>query len=354
MAENSITYDFDVILSSTLMNYRANGKFKDNITSANPTMWWLHEKKRATQDGGQRIVIPIRFAKNSTVKSYSGYDPFDTTPQDNQTSAYYEWRQLGGTITIDGMTKAKNSGKSRIIKILDEKISNCEDTMAEDINLQLWAITPGAKDILSIPAMIVKAPQTTDAAAPGGLDGTAKTYWRNKYKESSATTVKALVWEMRNLYNSCSLGGNKMKRGYPDLGVCNQYTYESVENHMSDKERYMNADTAAKARSVGFENIKFKQCTLFFDEHVPDAYGDGTTGYDWDNASWTYGSLYFMNTNFIEYVTMPGKDLHVGGFIESATQDAWTSKVVHYHQLCTSARRKQGVLTKINSSTLSE
>ena len=350
MAENSITYNFDEILSSTLINWRNDGKYHDNVFKAIPSFWWIYEKMKASQQGGERIAINLQYGKNTTVGSYSRYDVIDTTPQDNQTTVYYPWAQFAGSVTIDGYSERINQGKSQIVNLLQAKVSELEGSMSEDLNRQLWQVSPGTKDILSIPSLIPLAPQTTDAMSPGGLSGTTKTYWRNQTSQSSGSTWKAVIVEAKHLYNLCSKGGNKNGSGAPDLAICDQNTYEHIENYMTEQERYTDSDLGAKARSVGFENIKFKRATLFWDEMVPDAYGDGTTGYNYDSGSYTYGALYFLNTNYLEYVVMSGCDLKPQPFLKPVNQDARTSLTLHMHNLCVSARRKHGVLHHITRS----
>ncbi len=347
MAENSITYNFDEIMSSTLLNWRDKGKYHNNVFKSIPTFWWIYEKMKNSQQGGERIVINIQFGKNTTVGSYSRYDIIDITPQDNQTSIYYPWKQFSGAVTIDGYSTRINQGKSRIVNLLEAKITELENSMAEDLNTQLWRVSPGSKDILSIPAIIVLAPQTTDAASPGGLSGTTKSYWRNQTSQSAATTWKGVIIEAKHLYNLCSKGGNKNGNGAPDLGICDQNTYEHIENYMTEQEKYVDADLGTKARSVGFQNIKFKNANLFWDEMVPDAYGDGTTAYDYDHASYTYGALYFLNTNHVEYVVMEGCDLVPQPFLKPVNQDARTSLTLHMHNFCINTRKKHGVLHHI-------
>jgi len=62
----------------------------------NPFMYWIHANgRKRTEDGGERIVIPLEYGKNDTIKSMtSGYDTIDTTPQEHMTSAYYQWKKL--------------------------------------------------------------------------------------------------------------------------------------------------------------------------------------------------------------------------------------------------------------------
>ena len=57
MAVSSFTYEFDSILSTTLMNYRK--KMYDNIFNATPFFYWIHAAgRKRIEDGGERIVIP--------------------------------------------------------------------------------------------------------------------------------------------------------------------------------------------------------------------------------------------------------------------------------------------------------
>ena len=361
MAINSFTFNLDQYLSTTLLNYRTkSGKMYDNIFKSNPTFFFLHEKGRKEYwYGGERIIVPLQYGKNTTVQDYSRYDPIDTTPQDNQTAAYYEMRQKSASIAIDGFSLRQNSGKHQLINLLKTKVGEAEDSMAEEIGMDLWRIAPAsAKAILSIPSFIKLAPQTTDAQSPGGFSAVTYSWWRNQYLASTATTWAMMVAQMRKLYNDCSKGSKKNAGGPPDFAVASQEAYEYVENHMATKERYIDADSVGgKARSVGFENIRFKNCNLFWDEFVPDAYGDGTTGYDAvavdADSSWTANSIYFMNSKYLTYTVDVATDLQIGKFQKPHQQDAKVAPILHYHQLTCSNRAKQGVLYNITAAITS-
>ena len=64
-------------------------------------------------NGGERIQVPLMYGTNSTVKSYRGYEQLDTTPQDGMTSAFYEWKEVAGTISISRLEQRQNSGEGR-------------------------------------------------------------------------------------------------------------------------------------------------------------------------------------------------------------------------------------------------
>jgi len=362
MAENSFTYNLDEILSSTLLAYRTkSGKFYDNIFKANPTFYALHEKgRRDTIDGGERITVPLQYAKNSTVTRYHRYSPINITPQDNETSAYYQWKQMGDSIIIDGLSLRQNSGKHQLINLLKHKTTDAEMSLAEEINADLWRCTPLTDGILSIPSIVVPKPSSVDGSTPGNIDGTSKSYWRNQTSgqmTSAITTWKIMKIKMNNMYNTCSKGAAKNGcGGFPDLIITNQESFEYYDNYMDEKSRYI-SPMGQKAVSVGFQNFTFKNADMFWDEHVPDAYGsaDDGTGYDWDNSSATYGSMYFLNSQFLYYYVDKVVDLKITPFEKGTShgQDARVALILHMHQLACSNRSKHGIIYGISKSLTS-
>jgi hypothetical protein len=302
MAVNSFTYNLDEVLTHTMLTYRENGKFYDNIFKMNPTMWFLHEKDRKANwegSGDGRIVVNLQYGTNSTIGPYSKYGTIDTTPQDNQTAAYYDMKQLGGSITIDRFSLRCNRGKAALQSILKTKTQEAEMTMAQDINASLWQVTPATNDITGIPNIIYKSPSSGDTD-PGGIagDGTGNEWWRNQYSAgtgSAAISTWALLnFYMLHIYNDCSKGAalrtskGSFMGNAPDLLIGTQETWEAYEHSLWNKSRYVNPD-AQKAASWGFESIVYRKAVFMWDEMVDDAY----TGTYYPTAR-TTGSLYFI------------------------------------------------------------
>src|SRR3990167_594335 len=88
-------------------------------------------------NGGERIAVPLMYGTSSTVKSYSDYETLDTTPQDGMTTAFYDWREIAGTISISRKEERQNSGEGRLLNLLEQKIKQAEMTMRETLNTQL-------------------------------------------------------------------------------------------------------------------------------------------------------------------------------------------------------------------------
>jgi len=80
----------DSVLSTTLANYK--GTMEDEIFKAIPLYYKLYETgNKRTISGGESIVVPLMYGKNSTVAGYSGYGIIDTTPQEGISSAKFNF-----------------------------------------------------------------------------------------------------------------------------------------------------------------------------------------------------------------------------------------------------------------------
>ena len=355
MPINSITYSFDDILSTTWMNYRS--KLYDNIFNACPFFYWLHANgRKRVEAGGERIVIPLEYGKNDTIASMtSGYDTIDVTPQEEVTSAYYNWKEIAGSTSISNKELAMNQGKHKILNLLQVKANNTEMSFTEKLEAMILAFTAGngSHDLNPLFALLTKAGTGT----VGGINSTTYAWWKNQKKESSTgstTTWAQFIKEMASLYNSCSKGGSKGKRSHPDLILCDQRYYETYESAARDKGRI--AMTNENVADLGFGGLKFKGATMMWDEYVPDL--DTVvpvTNPDtyWTTESGDYSSAAFINSEFLEFVVCQGQDFTIGPFIQPENQKAKTSIIYLMGEVCCSNRRKQGIHYKIDQQIAS-
>lgn len=350
-APSTNTVYYDALLSTTLDAYMAGGTMFDNIFKDSAFMAALRLMDGVdTQDGGERIRAPIMYADNSTVKSYSGADTLDTTLQDGMTTAFYEWREIGGTIGITRKEERQNSGEAAKIKLLQQKIGQAEMTMAETLNQQLVQGTvssatfvPGndAKDLNPL-GWFLRKDRTTDPTTGGNvgnLAGATYSWWRHQTGELdgtadsdttfglNVTTYKGLVVGLRRLYNHCSKGTG----GAPNLALFDQVSYETYENALDEKVRYTNTALA----DMGFDNIKLRGATCIWDEQVPDI----ETG----TAAITKGTVFMLNTRFYKVVIDAQTDIVSTPFIEPENQTVRTSKILFMGNAACSNLRKLGV-----------
>lgn len=310
-----------------------------------------------TQDGGERIRAPLMYQANSTVKSYSGADTLDTTIQDGMTTAFYEWKEIGGTISITRKEERQNSGEAAKIGLLRQKIRQAEMSMREVLNEQLVVGTvsgatfvPGndQKDLNPLGYFLRKlnATDPTVGGNVGNISGADEDWWRHKTAalggaantgnafNLTVTTYKGLVVGLKRLYNHCSRGSG----GSPSVVLFDQVTYETYENALDDKVRYTNT----KLADMGFDNIKLRGATCIWDEVVPDI-ENGT-------AAITLGTAFFLNTNFYQLIIDSETDIVSTPFVEPENQTVRTSKILFMGNAAVSNMRKHGVGYEISQS----
>ena len=309
---------FDAIVATTLKNYRRT--LADNITGQQALIYLLKERGYFNErDGGETIVEPLLLGENSTVGSYSGWDILDISPQEGISACEVAWKQIAGSVTINGSEEFKNSGsKTKIVSLLESKVKQLEISMRNEVNEQLFAdgTGNGGKDITGLALMI------EDGAAwgsYGGIDSNVTTLWRNVFLDESGALDLA---SMRNVYNSIRKGKSSC-----DLILTTQSVYEDYEALALANNQVTR--TSNKLGDAGFENLEFKGKPMVYDE-------DCTSGY-----------MYFLNSEYMKMVVGKGKYFTNTPFQRPDDQDSKVSQVLLYCNLVTMNRNRLGLLNGI-------
>ena len=345
------TIYYDSLLSTTLMAFRDT--LVDNIFKDSAYLAFLRMSDAVKmQNGGERIAMPLMYGDNNTVKSYSGEEVLDTTIQDGMTTAFYEWKEIGGTISITRKEERQNSGEGRLINLLESKIKQAEMSMRETLNQQLVQGTvsgatfvPGndGKDLYPLGYFFRKANATnpTTGGNVGNISAATEAWWRHKTAVADSasvdtgnafamavTTYAGMKAALRRLYNHCSRGSG----GSPDLVLFDQVTFETYENALDTSVRYQNTTMA----DMGFDTIKLRGATCLWDELVPDI-DNGTTAI-------TAGTAFMINTKFYNLVIDSETDIITTPFVEPENQTVKTAKILFMGNAAISNMRKHGVM----------
>ena len=349
-APSANTINYDALLSTTLFAYRdtmVDNIFKDSAFLA--AMREFNGVER--QNGGERVQMPLMYGKNETVKSYSQYETLDTTPQEGMTSAFYDWREIAGTISISRKEERQNSGEGRLIGLLEQKVKQAEMSMREELNAQLLRGTvssatfvPGndAKDLNPLGWFLRKA-NATDPVSGGNVGNIAsasESWWRHNTAildtgtaetgnafALNVSTYAGLKVALRRMYNFCGRGSG----GFPNLLVGDQVSFETYENALDVNIRF----ASTRLGELGFDSVKVRGAEFIWDELVPDVEA-GT-------AAITKGTVYFLNTNFYKLIIDSETDIVTTPFIEPENQTAKTAKVLFMGNAAVSNMRKLGV-----------
>ena len=350
-APYSETRYFDQILATTYDYYRP--VLVDNIFKMNALFYKLRESgSYEYQNGGASLVFPLLHGKNQTTSWYEDDEEIDVTVQEGITVAKMPWVQMAASIAFTRKQRRMNSGKQQIINLISAKIKQAEMSMHEEFNDALFDSGGGkysestsltSKKIAGLQAIVAEDPESYDL---GGIDCSTYTWWKNKAKGDAGT---AMTWTedmgdtpaaatgplyMRQLYAYCSKGTG----GPPDFGFAGLYAYTQYETHMAQKQRYTDPAMA----KMGFDNIRFRNMTLFWDEAVASASVTASTGLS------SAICMYFLNTKFLHLKVDSQTDFIRTNFQRPVNQDSEAALILWMGNLCTSQRRKHGVLTDGN------
>ena len=320
MAVNS---NFDTLTATTLKNYRKT--LEDNIFTSNPLFYWLKEKGRMKVDntGGTQIICPLMYGKNTTAKSYAGYDVIDVIPQDGISAAEYDWAQYAVGISISGIEEFKNQGEARLVNLLESKIKQSElsliDLMADD----LFATSQVSTALNSLYLMVSDAGTGT----LGGIVSGTYTWWKNYFVDGGSTSVayeNVIAKTFDGLLNA-SKGNDR-----PDIGITGSTVYLEIESQLVKTINFLPGMKNEKVADVGFDNYKIKGTTLMYDENA------------------TAAQIYLLNTKYIELVTGAGKDFVSTPWIKPDNGDYKTSMILWYGNLVCSNRARQAKVVSID------
>lgn len=352
-APSSYTVNYDALLTTTLFNYRP--VMVDNIFKANAFLAALKKYGGIRYvNGGERIQELLMYEANDTFHTYKGYNTLVVKPQEGMTSAFFEWVEIGGTITISRREKRQNSGESAILNLLEQKVKQAEMSIKAKVNQQILQGTvsaatfvpgtdtvTGALELNPLGYFLPKDP-TADPVSGGNLGNISRStyaWWRprvapfdttvstNKDFALSVSNWSGLKVGLHRMYNYTSRGADGSAA---NLVVTHQEIAESYENALDALKRYTDDGLA----SMGFDNVKLKGATLVWDELVPDI-DNGTTAL-------TEGTAFFLNTEFFKLCIDKETDFITTPFVEPENQTASTAKVLFMGQTTVNNIRKHG------------
>lgn len=350
---NARSTSIDAYLTSVADNIYKSGALSDAIGKACPT---LGKIPKETWDGGRSIDVNIMYDFTTGFTGLSPWDPISLTGSDGITQAIYKPAEYALPIAIDGPQLRSNMGKGKLVDLVKTKFAQAEMTQKNKFSQHIHDVEGisttttggGGKNIIPIP-MIVSSANTI---YPGGINPATYTWWDNPRLAADETTEAAAATTYKTYLDKIDAAGllaAKYMGGMPNLVTTDLRTYRMVIRALREKQQIVESTSG----EGGFHGIKIGSlggAELYWEEHMPDITG----GYNWDNSSWTNGTMYFLNTAFLKLMVRSGMDWKPSPF-ESLLprQDVSASAILWEGQLVCTNRLKNSVLTKIVPATSS-
>lgn len=325
MPARSETRSIDAFLTTTLAEYLTT--LQDNIFDDVPLLSYLNGKlgkavngAKRTLKGGERIVEPLLYGRNSTAKSYAGAEQLNTAIQDGITNAVFDWAQYSVAISITGLQQRGNQSTHKLIDLLQAKTTQAELSIQEILNEHLWASSVGnnGKDVTGIPFIV------RNTGTLGGINQSTNSWWASEIDSSGTVflTSDAGIKAMRSLYNTLTIGNIG-----PDILFMSQAIFENYEQTGQEDRRYI----SNKVLDAGFQTLVFKGRPVVFDRDMPT------------------GEIYMLNGKYLKWVTHKDADLSMTaqGFQTPIGQDTSVAMILLQANTTCSNRRRLGAITAV-------
>lgn len=285
----------------------------DNVTNNNALLYKLRERGNVRPvSGGSVILEEIMYtdAATTNVNSYSGYEALNIQPNSPISAAQFNLKQYAAAVTISGLEMLQNSGRERMIDLMEARLKVAEAQLMNRIATDIYGdgTGNGGKNIDGLAAAV----SSSTTGTYGGISRSTWSFWQNQIFDF--TTDGGGVVSATNIQNYLNRSTALAIRNAdaPDLIVFDNVLWGYFTSSMQAIQRVTNE----KMAGLGFASMKYYGGGVAADV-VLDG---GLTGGDTHVPS-TTGFL--LNTKYLNF--RPHRDRNfvpIGGERQSVNQDA--------------------------------
>lgn len=262
-------------IATTTIDERS-GELADNVSKNNVlTTRLLRKGNIRLFSGGDLIDEELMYAENDNFLWYSGNDQLQVASQDVISAAQYTIKQCAAAVVISGLEMLKNSGRQKIIDLLEGRIANAEKTMMNRMSEAIYSDGTGyaGKQMVGLASAVPVDPTT---GTYGGIDRSLWSFWRSQLRNAGAMTSATIYGHMNALWADCVRG-----RDRPDLIVFDENLWGLYVGALQAQQRF----TTPGEAELGFPSLKFMDADVVLD--------GGIGGYAPTSSGW------FLNTNYM-------------------------------------------------------
>lgn len=294
-------------------------------------------------DGGEKIFMPLMYARNVTVAGYAGYDTLDITPADPFSAAEYDWRSIAGSVNMDNERLDKNRGDAqKLFDLMKGMVDNLKISFQETWNdMLITAKASGSKEPLGLFDLVKDDPTTNPASgALGGIDAVANSWWRNQAVDHGGGAFGTDqtgngMKNIRKILRQTTFGVEKAK-----VLVGGEFAFEATENSMLNQIRYI-SDKEKMLANAGFETIMVKGTPFVMEKRISALRSD---------ASMSGDAIYALNPKYLKVWGMRHRWFEPSNVKEPVNQDTQVQHIITRCQFATDNRRMNGVLFNLPTS----
>lgn len=248
--------DTDDLLITTLQELEKD--VTDLVTVKHP-LYWLYKQNNWIEFKdtiGAYVPVPLMDKANTTVKSFSGYDDADMTPQDALSEARFAYGHMAGTQMYNREQLIKNANN---IKELSQVL---QEQLVASLTNHFGDLIIGSQDADGKDIMGIGRVMAYDQSC-GGITPTTPgyEYWNPKRGLKSGGGQYALATEMREGMTSLIMETTRNGET-PKVWLMGQDVYLENELWWQGKLAISAADYKARFKNDGFEDFNLFTDTM--------------------------------------------------------------------------------------------
>lgn len=305
----------------------------DSFYLSNALFHRLYRSNRKVIKGGTQVEVPIMYKDWSAAGVYSGFDLLDTTPQDVFKNAAYAWKQYQVSVSVDGMTLAKNDTPEAIANLVTKYFEVATAKMEDQAGNDLFS--DAVTNTNRIDGLQGAIDNGSVAATYAGLGNrtTTNSFWQPATGALDTTTTTLSYGAMRTVFGAATQGAR-----HPTIIITTQANYNRFAGLFQPQQRFpsQGAGTDEQLAKAGYTNLLFDNVPVVVDSHCNTS-RLGTTG----------DSMYFLNETYIELDVL--KDMTMNPFVRPVNQDAMVATLLLYCNIIFSNLQRQGLLSALTN-----
>jgi len=295
----------------------------DNIFTATPFFYEMYKAENIErEDGGRHIEEPLMYAKNSTVTWLGSGGTISIADTDPLTCSVWTWKNLACSIVRLWTDDMANSGIHKKIDLMNAKIENARLSLIDELETRLFTAQSGDY-MTGLPDIVEANAAASQTKSPGGLSKSTYSWWRNQYASSSGSFATYGESDMRNMFNTCSVGND-----HPNLIITTQTVFQYYEAEAVDRQQLVNTAAA----ELGFQSFSYKGANMYYSPQCP-------TGY-----------MYFLNLKYLKLKIDQKADFDMTEWKAIPNQLDRVAQIVTRLELVCRNCRMQGVIANITTA----
>lgn len=190
-------------------------KLVDTILGAN--VLFSRIVRGAKKWRGEAMKFPVKYAKNSTGTSFSGYDTFSTSATDNRINLTYypSFQQITVSLPLDEVS-VNAVNETKVLDLLATEMKSEAMDMADDLGTEFYSTGAGnsSKDFLGLGIIVDSA---------GTIGGQARGTYSTLASTETASGGTLTLAKVSTLVNGAGSGSQVPTAHYVDETVWNLY-----------------------------------------------------------------------------------------------------------------------------------